>query len=237
MTSWMKKSSQRADYSLQFVEEAGGMGAVHLGVVELEGDLEGRPEEVAFVAGPNKERIVEDAAVHADCAVDVVLRQGRGADDHRVGKVVIPARLGHLLCEPQVLLIEGGQVLAKRNIARADLILLVKDDSIDGKTVELHQLVCFGQEIELLDLARSLTYTPAHQHVELQVPLFAEFHKARHIKRLEQRHHRHWRFHPHLEGIGSTRLFRVDFLFHRFVHSLYLCTKIQKKLASLFSIP
>ena len=113
---------------------------------------------------------------------------------------MVPARLSHFLCEPQVLFIEGGQILAERNVARTDLILLVKDDSIDGETVELHQLPAFGQQIELLDLARSLTYTPAHQHVEFQVPPFAEFHKARHIKRLEQRHHRHWRFHPHLEG-------------------------------------
>ena len=102
----MKKSSQRADCPLQFVEEAGGMGAVHLGVVELEGDLEGRPEEAAFVAGPNKERIVVDAAVHADCAVDVVLHQSRCSYHHRVGEVVIPACLSHFLCEFQVICVE-----------------------------------------------------------------------------------------------------------------------------------
>ena len=224
----MKKSSQRTDYSLQFIEETSRLSPIHLGVVELEGDLESRPEETAFILCPDEERIVVDAAIHADCPVDVILHQSRSAYHHRVGKVVIPACLSHFLCETQVLFIEERQVLAVRDVARTDLILLVKDNSIDGETVELHQLTCFGQEIKLLDLARSLTYTPAHQHVELQVPPFAEFHKPCHIKRLEQRHHRHWRLHPHLEGIGATRLFRVDFLLHRFVHALYPCTKIQK---------
>ena len=212
-----EKSSQRTDCPLQFIEETGRLCPIHLGVVELEGDLEGRPEETASVSRPNKERIVENAAVHADCAVDVILCQSRCAYHHRVGKVVIPACLSHFLCEFQVLFIEGGQILAKRNVARTDFILLVKDDGIDGKAVELHQLASFGQEMELLDLARSFTYTPAHQHVKLQVPPFAELHEARHIERLEERHHRHRRFHPHLESISTTRLFRVDFLFHCFI--------------------
>ena len=224
----MKKSSQRTDYSLQFIEETSRLSPIHLGVVELERNLESRPEETAFILCPDEERIVVDAAIHADYAIDVILRQSRCSYHHRVGKVVIPACLSHFLCELQVLFIEERQVLAVRDVARTDLILLVKDNSIDGEAVELHQLVALGQQIELLDLARSLAYAPAHQHVELQVPPFAELYETRHIECLEQRHHRHRRLHPHLEGIGATRLFRVDFLLHRFVHALYPCTKIQK---------
>ena len=81
----MKKSSQRTDCLLQFIKETSRLCPIHLGVVELEGDLEGRLEEAAFVAGPNEEGIVEDAAIHADCAVDVVLHQSRSAYHHQVG--------------------------------------------------------------------------------------------------------------------------------------------------------
>ncbi len=197
------------------------MGTVHLSVMELERDLEGRPEETAFVARPNEKRIVVDAAVHADCAVDVVLRQSRCAYHHRVGKVVIPACLSHLPCEPQVLLVEGGQILTERNVARTDFALLIRNDGIDGETVELHQLACFGQQIELLDRACCLAYAPAHQHVELQSPPFAHPHKMAYIERLEECHHRHRRLHPHFEGIRAARLFGVDFLLHRFAKVLF----------------
>ncbi len=153
-----EKKSKRPDCSLQFVEETSRLCAVHLGVVELEGDLESRLEEAALVPSPNEERIVEDAAIHSYRPIYVVLHQSRSADNHTVGQVVISATLGHLPCERQVLFIEEGQILAEGDIARADLALLVRYDGIDGEAVELHQLPAFGQQIELLDRGRSLAY-------------------------------------------------------------------------------
>ena len=223
----MKKSSQRTDHSLQFIEETSRLSPIHLSVVELEGDLESRPEEAAFVASPNEERIVEDAAIHADCAVDVVLRQSRRADDHRVGQVMVLAALCHLPCEPQVLVVEERQVVAEGDVARTDLAFLVFHDSTHGEAVEPHQPAAFGQQIELLDAARSLADAPAHQHVELHSRPPARSDKPRHVERLEQRHHWHRRLHPHLEGIGAARLFGVDFLFHRLICALFQCAKVR----------
>ena len=105
------------DFFLQIIQELCGVGTIHLGVVELEGNLEGRLEEAASVLAPNEERIVEDAAIHTDCAVDVVPSQSRCADNHAVGQVVIATTLSNLPCELQVTLVEEGQVLAERNVA------------------------------------------------------------------------------------------------------------------------
>ncbi len=57
------------NFSLQGIEEGGGMGSVHLGVVELEGDGEGGFEEAFPVFSPDHEGVVENAAVHADGSV------------------------------------------------------------------------------------------------------------------------------------------------------------------------
>ena len=57
---------QGGNFALQDVEEAGGVGAVHLGVVELERDAERCTEKSAAVPAPYQKRVVEDAAVHAD---------------------------------------------------------------------------------------------------------------------------------------------------------------------------
>lgn len=45
-------------------EEAGRVGKIHLGVVELEADIEVVAEAVTRVATPNDKRVVENAAIH-----------------------------------------------------------------------------------------------------------------------------------------------------------------------------
>ncbi len=62
--------------SLQGIEEGGGMGAVHLGVMELEGDGEDGFEETFPVLSPDHEGVVEDAAVHSYRSVNLGLGQG-----------------------------------------------------------------------------------------------------------------------------------------------------------------
>ena len=60
------------------------MGAVHLGVVELQGDGEAIAQEAPAIAAPNEEGVVENTAVHAHGSVDLGVDDGRGADDHAV---------------------------------------------------------------------------------------------------------------------------------------------------------
>lgn len=66
---------QRIDLLLQSVEEARRMGAVHLGVVELERDRKRSFQPTAPVFAPDQERIVEYAAVHTHGTVYFILRQ------------------------------------------------------------------------------------------------------------------------------------------------------------------
>ena len=97
------------------------MGAVHLGVVELERDRKRSFQPTAPVFAPDQERIVEYAAVHTHGAVYFILRQRRGADDHAISQVMVRTCLGHLPGQAQIVVVELPQVIGKGNVARADL--------------------------------------------------------------------------------------------------------------------
>lgn len=101
------------------------MGAVHLGMMELEGDRQGRLEKAPFILAPDGERVIEDAAVHTHCTINVILGQGGGADDHIFLQVVVLAALPNLGGKGQIVPVELGQILGKGNIAGADPILSV----------------------------------------------------------------------------------------------------------------
>ena len=73
------------------------MGSIHLSVVELKGDGQLIVKPFAAVFAPDDKRIVENAAIHADCAVYLGINNSGGADDHTVcGEVSIPAIKGYL---------------------------------------------------------------------------------------------------------------------------------------------
>ena len=60
------------------------MSAVHLSVVELEGDGQGRLQPTFAVAPPCKEWVVVDADVRIDDAVESRTRHCRSADYHGI---------------------------------------------------------------------------------------------------------------------------------------------------------
>lgn len=91
---------QPIDFLLEKVKKAGSVGTVHLSVVKLKWHGEGGLEPVFTVSSPNHERVIEYAAVHADCAVYVELRQRRCADHHAVCHVMILARRRDLPRQP-----------------------------------------------------------------------------------------------------------------------------------------
>lgn len=123
---------------MQRFQEAGGVGTVHLGVVELEGDGECPLPEVPPVLAPDEEGVVVYAAVHAYCAVYLGLDEGGGADDHAVGEVMVCAGLGDLAGQAQVVGIELLQVVGEGHVAGTDFALPVGDDGAYGKVVVLH---------------------------------------------------------------------------------------------------
>ena len=55
------------------------MCAVHLSMVELERQPQRCPEKPLMIFAPDEKRIVENAAVHADSAVDLGIHDGGGA--------------------------------------------------------------------------------------------------------------------------------------------------------------
>lgn len=102
-------------------QEGGGVGTVHLGMMKLERDLKGYARfAVAYfvtVFRPNHEGVVVDAAVHAYCAVDVVLDERGCADDHTLRFIMVYAGLLYLSGEFKIIAVEFVEVVAERHIA------------------------------------------------------------------------------------------------------------------------
>ena len=71
-----------ADLLLQPLQKFCGGDAVHLGVVELKGHRQGGAQPLLPVLAPDEEGVVVAPGVDIHRAVDLVPRQGRGADDH-----------------------------------------------------------------------------------------------------------------------------------------------------------
>lgn len=200
------------------------MGTVHLRVVELKRHAERRPEQPSAVLAPNQEGVVEYAAVHAHCAVNVVLRECRSANDHTVGQVVVRTRVRHLPRETHIVTVERRQVIGTGYVARTDLALPVEHNGIHGEGVVLHQPAVHGQEVELFDTAGSFADAIAHQHIELHARPAAEAHKARHVQRLEERDHRHRCAHPHLKSVGASGGVWVNL--KHIIYDLHICSII-----------
>ena len=90
------------DFPLQQFEEAGGVGSVHLGVMELEGDGKECLKPWSMVASPDEEWIVEDSTVHPYRSIYLIPGQRRCADHHAFCYVMIAAAFGYLSCKAEI---------------------------------------------------------------------------------------------------------------------------------------
>ena len=207
-------SGQAVDFFLQVVQEKGGVGSVHLGVVELEGNGEEGPEEVAAVFAPYHEGVVEYAAVHAHGSVYLVPGEGGSADDHAVGQVVVFASFCDLGRQAEIVGVELVQVIGERDVAGADFAPAVGDNRVDGDAVVLHQFTPHRKHPEFLDAACCTADAPAHKHVELQTLLSGQTDQPGHIQFSEECDHGHGGVHPHFECVCPRGLLRVHFCFH-----------------------
>ena len=190
------------------------MAAIELGMMELEGNRQHGSEPTPFVSAPYEEGVVEDAAILIDDAVKFRAHYGRCPDNHGLIVIDIPASGSRLLRKLVIITSELLQVVAVGNIAVADAALHVIDNHIDAQPVIFEQLAVLGQQVEFWNLTGGLAYAPAQEHVELQPLPPAGPSKARDVKGLDERHHRHRRLHPQFESLCATGLFGVDFLFH-----------------------
>ena len=187
------------------------MGAVHLGVMELEGDGETCPEKPFFIFAPNHKWIIENAAVHPYSTVNAVLSQGGGADDHTVRQVMVFAALPNLGGKGQIVPVELGQIRGKGNIAGADPVLSVQDDGVDGKLIVADQLLTHGKGVELLNAAGGFADAPAHQHIEFKALPAAVTQQPGHIQGLEESEHRHGRMEPQGISLRPPGFLGIDF--------------------------
>ena len=196
---------------LQPLKKSSSMGAVHLGMMELERDGQGRLEKAPFILAPDRERIVEDAAVHAHSAVNAVLGQGRGAHSHAVLQVVVLTALMNLGGKGQIVPVKLGQIFGERNVAGVDPVLPVPNGGIDCQTVILDQLLAHGECVELFNAAGGFADAPAHQHIEFEALSAAVTQQPGYIQGLEESEHRHGRMEPQGIGLRPFGFLGIDF--------------------------
>ena len=111
------------------------MLAVHLGMVKLEGDGQGRLQPTFAIAAPSQEGIVEDSAVLVDDAVELRACDGRGAHDD--GFIVEDVLTGPAdgLCQMHVVGIKLFQIVVDGHVAEAESALDVICYHVDGHAV------------------------------------------------------------------------------------------------------
>ena len=202
---------QGVDLLLQPFEKGCGVGAVHLGMMELEGDCQGGLEKAPFIFAPDGKRVIEDAAVHAHCAVDIILGQGRGAYNHAVLQVMVLAAFPNLSGKGQIVPVELGQIRGEGNITGADPVLSVQDNGVYRKTVIADQLLAHGEGVELLNAAGGFADAPAHQHIEFEALPAAAAQQPGHIQGLKESKHRHGSMEPQGIGLRPLRFLGIDF--------------------------
>ena len=157
------------DCLLEAVEEAGGFEAVHLGVVELEGDGQRGLEESPPVFAPSQEGVGEHLGVDAHHRVDFAFWQRRGVDGHVLfAQEVVLVGVADLTCQPEVVLVEPLDVLREGYVAEMGFALGGHHDGVYRQAVVLPQMSAGWQGVELGDGTCRVADAPTHQHVGLQ---------------------------------------------------------------------
>ena len=199
---------------LQPFQEEGCLAAVELGMVELQGNSQLGSEPAPSVSAPGEEGVVVDARVLVDDAVQLRAHHGRRPYNHGFVVVDVPARRGRFLRQPVVVAAELLDVGRVGDIAVADATLHVVHDHVDGQAVEAEQLAVLRQQVAFRHLAGGLADAPAQEHIEFQFLPTAQAAQAGRVKGLDERHHRHRRFHPQFKSPCPASFVGVDFLFH-----------------------
>ena len=100
------------------------------------------PEQLPSVSSPYHKRVVENAAVHADSAVDLGVDDRGCSDDPAVGRhVSVGAGLRDLLRIFQVIPIELFHFHGSQYVAGAHFTCFVLHDRVYGDRIILDQLI------------------------------------------------------------------------------------------------
>ena len=191
------------------------MSSIHLRVVELERNRQFIAEKFSPETAPNHKRVVENAGIHADSAIDFGVDDGRRADDHAVlGQVPVLTTFCDDFCVLEVIAVECRQVFGIRDVARADFTFAVLDDGIDRNRIVLHELALDREHIKFLNACSRLADAVIHKHIEFQAAILADLYKSSGVQSLEKCHHRIRSLHPKFERHCSSGAFRIDFFCH-----------------------
>ena len=127
------------------------MRAVHLDVMELEGDRQSYLEPMLAISAPCEEGIGVDTAVLVNDAVEFRPGHCGCAYNHCFIVQDVLTGLSDGLCQMQVVGVERLQIVADGNVAEAESALYVIHYHVDGHTVISVQLPVLRQHVELLD--------------------------------------------------------------------------------------
>ena len=113
------------------------MGAVHLGVVELEGDGQSHFEPMLAISAPGQEGVGVNAVVLVDYAVEFRAGHRRRADYHSLMVKNVLTGLADGLRQMQVVGVKRLQIVTDGNVAEAESAPYVLHYHVDGHTVVL----------------------------------------------------------------------------------------------------
>ena len=137
------------------------MTAVHLCVMELEGDGQRGLQPALAIVAPSEEGVSVDAAVLVDDAVEFRPGQSRCAHDDGLLVQDVLTGLANCLSQVQVVGVELLQVVGDGNVAETEPALYVIHNHIDGHVVVFVQFPVMWQHIELLYPGGRLADAPA----------------------------------------------------------------------------
>lgn len=146
------------------------MGAVRLGMVELEGDGKLIPEQLLPLPAPDQKGTVENTTVHSRGTVDFDVDDGRGADDHAgIRRVPVLTAFCHLVGVGEMVPVTLVQISGQQEITGTDFSVPAFNNGIYGNGVVLRQLVPCRKQIEFRDTGGSFADTVIRKHIEFQM--------------------------------------------------------------------
>ena len=119
------------------------MSAVHLGVVELEGDGERCLPPALSVLAPHDHGVAEFLGVLIDYRVKFCLNHGRSSHHHIVVKERTLRCSGHLMRKFVIFFYKGEEIIYAGDVARTDSPLRIVDNNIYGQIVKVEKFSIF----------------------------------------------------------------------------------------------
>ena len=148
------------------------MPTIHLNMMKLEGDRKRCFYPIATIFSPHNHRIAKLIGILVDNTIKFRLNHCRCTNDHTILNERTLTLSSHLRCQLVIVFSKLLNIIGVCNITRINSPFAIVHNNIDGNAVIFEKFVFFGQKIELVHVACSLSDTPTQQSVEFYTTSF-----------------------------------------------------------------